>query len=80
MDGVNVLTDPVWSDRVGPEPWIGPKRHRAPGVRFEDLPKIDAVVVSHDHYDHMDLPTLARLSEAHHPQIVAGLGNRLLFE
>ncbi len=80
MDGVNVLTDPVWSDRVGPEPWIGPRRHRAPGVRFSDLPKIDAVVVSHNHYDHLDLPTLARLSEAHRPQVVAGLGNHLLIE
>lgn len=80
MDGVNVLTDPVWSDRVGPVSWIGPKRHRPPGVRFADLPHIDAVVVSHNHYDHLDLPTLASLASAYHPPILTGLGNRALLE
>lgn len=80
MDGVNVLTDPVWSTRVGPEPWVGPKRHRAPGVRFEDLPPIDAVVVSHNHYDHLDLPTIRSLSETRRPYVIAGLGNAALFE
>jgi L-ascorbate metabolism protein UlaG (beta-lactamase superfamily) len=80
MDGVNVLTDPVWSDRVGPEAWAGPRRRRPPGIHFADLPPIDAVLVSHDHYDHMDLPTLASLAAAHHPTIVAGLGNRALLD
>jgi L-ascorbate metabolism protein UlaG (beta-lactamase superfamily) len=75
MDGVNVLTDPIWSERASPVSWAGPRRHRPPGIRFEDLPPIDAVLVSHNHYDHMDLPTLRRLSAAHHPRIFVGLGN-----
>jgi L-ascorbate metabolism protein UlaG (beta-lactamase superfamily) len=73
--GVNILTDPVWSVTVSPLPPIGPERVRSPGVRFEDLPKIDLVLISHNHYDHMDLPTLKRLSTRHKPMIVTGLGN-----
>src|SRR5450759_3999333 len=65
MDGLNILTDPVWSERVSPISFAGPRRHRPPGVRFEDLPPIDAVLVSHDHYDHMDQRTLTRLAESH---------------
>jgi L-ascorbate metabolism protein UlaG (beta-lactamase superfamily) len=78
MDGVNVLTDPVWSERVGPWNLVGPRRHRPPGLRFEDLPPIDAVLVSHDHYDHLDLPTLRRLA-ARDPEcpVLAPLGNRV---
>jgi L-ascorbate metabolism protein UlaG (beta-lactamase superfamily) len=76
LDGVNVLTDPVWSDRVGPVSWAGAKRHRPPGIRFEDLPPIDVVLVSHNHYDHFDLPTLARLVARDRPRILVGLGNR----
>lgn len=75
MQGVNILTDPVWSSRVGPASWLGPKRHHDPGVRFEDLPHIDAVLISHDHYDHMDLPTLERLAARDSPIVFAGLGN-----
>ncbi|HVY61749.1 MAG TPA: MBL fold metallo-hydrolase, partial [Planctomycetota bacterium] len=80
MDGVNILTDPVWSDGVGPLPFGQVPRRRPPGIRFEDLPPIDAVVVSHDHYDHLDLPTLERLAAVHHPRIFVGLGNRALLE
>lgn len=80
MDGVNVLTDPHWSRRASPVSWAGPTRVRAPGIRFEDLPPIDAVLVSHDHYDHMDLPTLRRLAGAHGPQVVVPLGNRARLE
>jgi len=72
--GINVLTDPVWSYRVGPLSWLGSKRIRAPGVAFEDLPPIDLVLVSHDHYDHLDLPTLKTLRARGNPLVVTGLG------
>lgn len=72
--GLNILTDPIWSDTAGPF-GFGPKRVAAPGVRFEDLPKIDVVVVSHNHYDHMDLATLRRLWTRDRPLIVTSLGN-----
>ncbi|HYR45444.1 MAG TPA: MBL fold metallo-hydrolase [Thermoanaerobaculia bacterium] len=75
MDGVNLLTDPVWSNRVSPVTWAGPRRHRHPGILFSDLPPIDAVLVSHNHYDHMDVPTLRRLAASRHPRIFVGLGN-----
>jgi len=76
MDGLNILTDPVWSDRVSPVSFAGPTRVRPPGIRFEDLPPIDVILLSHDHYDHMDVPTLRRLVEAHRPRIIAGLGTK----
>ena len=72
--GLNILTDPVWSERTGPF-GLGPRRVREPGVRFDDLPRIDLVLVSHDHYDHMDLPTLERLWRRDRPLIVTSLGN-----
>jgi L-ascorbate metabolism protein UlaG (beta-lactamase superfamily) len=74
--GVNVLTDPVWSARASPFAWAGPRRHRPPGLRFEDLPQIDLVLLSHNHYDHLDLPTLRLLTQEHSPQFVTGLGHR----
>ena len=80
FDSLNVLTDPIWSERTSPFQWIGPKRLRPPGLRFEDLPKIDAVVISHNHYDHLDLPTLRRLAARDRPRIFAGLGVRQLLE
>jgi L-ascorbate metabolism protein UlaG (beta-lactamase superfamily) len=73
--GLNILTDPIWSDRASPFSVVGPSRVRQPGVRFEDLPRIDLVLVSHNHYDHMDLPTLRRLWERDRPLIVTSLGN-----
>jgi L-ascorbate metabolism protein UlaG (beta-lactamase superfamily) len=73
--GVNVLTDPMYSKRASPVSWAGPKRVRDPGVAFESLPRIDVVVLSHNHYDHMDLPTLRRLRDRWDPLIVVGLGN-----
>ena len=77
-NGLNIVTDPVWSERTSPFSFVGPKRVRAPGVRFEDLPKIDLVVVSHNHYDHMDVATLRRLWERDRPLIVTSLGNDAL--
>ena len=60
--GSNILTDPIWSERASPLSWIGPRRRRKPGVAWEDLPRIDTVLLSHNHYDHLDLPTLRRLA------------------
>jgi L-ascorbate metabolism protein UlaG (beta-lactamase superfamily) len=76
LDGLNILTDPIWSERASPISWAGPRRHRSPGIRLEDLPPIDLVLLSHDHYDHMDIPTLQWLAKAHRPTIYAGLKNR----
>jgi len=73
--GVNVLTDPIWSERASLVSWAGPKRVRAPGVRMADLPRIDLVVISHNHYDHLDLPTLQALWARDRPLIVTSLGN-----
>jgi hypothetical protein len=61
LDGVNILTDPAWSEQVGPL-GFGPRRLVEPGLAFEDLPPIHVVLISHDHYDHLDLPTLERRS------------------
>ncbi|AEG49440.1 putative hydrolase [Sphingobium chlorophenolicum L-1] len=73
--GLNILTDPIWSDHASPFPPFGPKRVAQPGVRFDDLPKIDLILVSHDHYDHMDIPTLKKLWDRDRPKIVTSLGN-----
>lgn len=73
--GLNILTDPVWSNRVSPVSFAGPKRVNDPGIRFEKLPPIDAILLSHNHYDHLDLPTLSRLKTAHDPLIITPLGN-----
>lgn len=76
VDGFNLLLDPIWSMRCSPLPWAGPRRVRAPGLRFEDLPPIDVVAVSHNHYDHCDLPTLERLAKRHDAVAITGAGNR----
>ena len=76
--GYTILTDPVWSTRVGPFRWAGPKRVRAPGIPFERLPRIDLVLISHNHYDHLDLPTLRRLERRDRPLVLAPLGDRKL--
>ena len=73
--GMNILTDPVWSPRVSPFSFAGPKRVNAPGIAFEDLPPIDLVLLSHNHYDHMDAATLARLQTGFDPLLVTPLGN-----
>lgn len=74
MDGLNILTDPVWSNRVGPFSWAGVPRIRNPGIRMDDLPPIHMILISHDHYDHLDLPTIKQLVERHHPFVIVGLG------
>jgi L-ascorbate metabolism protein UlaG (beta-lactamase superfamily) len=73
--GLNILTDPFFSQRASPVQWAGPKRTRAPGVALENLPKIDLVLLSHNHYDHMDLPALKAIHAAYQPLILTPLGN-----
>jgi L-ascorbate metabolism protein UlaG (beta-lactamase superfamily) len=73
--GLNILTDPVWSDRASPVTFAGPQRVTAPGIAVEDLPPIDVVLVSHNHYDHLDLATLRQLHDEHQPTMVMPLGN-----
>ncbi|RUW36257.1 MBL fold metallo-hydrolase [Mesorhizobium sp. M1E.F.Ca.ET.041.01.1.1] len=73
--GLNILIDPVWSERASPLAFAGPKRVNAPGIAFSDLPPLDLVLVSHNHYDHLDLATLRRLKRSHDPLVVTPLGN-----
>lgn len=73
--GCNVLIDPVWADRASPLSFAGPRRRNPPGIAFDRLPPIDAVLVSHNHYDHLDLGTLAQLWRRDRPLIVTPLGN-----
>ncbi|MFY9693347.1 MAG: MBL fold metallo-hydrolase [Xanthobacteraceae bacterium] len=73
--GRNILLDPVWSKRASPFRFIGPKRVNDPGIAFDDLPPIDTVLVSHGHYDHLDVVTLSRLAAAHRPRVVTPVGN-----
>lgn len=81
FEDLNILTDPIWSNRASPYHWIGPKRMRPPGLRFEELPPVDAVLISHNHYDHFDLPTAKRLHQQHDPLFIVPLGvERLLHE
>ncbi|WP_043835781.1 MBL fold hydrolase [Muricoccus aerilatus] len=70
--GPTLLTDPVWSERCSPFTFLGPRRARAPGLALEALPPLDAVLVSHNHYDHMDVATLRKLRG---PRIITGLDN-----
>ncbi|MBA3722455.1 MAG: MBL fold metallo-hydrolase [Parachlamydiaceae bacterium] len=76
IDGLNILTDPIWSKRASPFRWLGPKRIGLPGIKLQDLPPIDYVLISHNHYDHMDIPTLKTLQQIHAPLIFTGLGNK----
>jgi L-ascorbate metabolism protein UlaG (beta-lactamase superfamily) len=78
--GLNILVDPVWSMRVSPFTWAGPKRHNDPGIAFSALPRIDAVLVSHGHYDHLDVATLSRLARTFAPRFITPLGNDLTMQ
>jgi L-ascorbate metabolism protein UlaG (beta-lactamase superfamily) len=76
---LNLLIDPVYAERASPVAFAGPRRVRAPGVRFDDLPTIAVVLLSHNHYDHCDLGTLRALERRFHPRVVTPIGNgRLL--
>ncbi len=73
--GQNILVDPVWSERASPFRFAGPKRVNDPGIAFDALPPIDCVLVSHGHYDHLDVATLSRLTKKFSPRVVTPLGN-----
>lgn len=74
-NGLTILTDPIWSERTSPVSFAGPKRVRNPGVKFEDLTRVDVVMISHDHYDHLDKDTLKKLAEKFQPIILVGMNN-----
>jgi N-acyl-phosphatidylethanolamine-hydrolysing phospholipase D len=75
LDGVNLLTDPAWSNRLGPlSGTVGVHRFTPPGIAFDDLPPIDVVLISHDHYDHLDESTVRRLARTWNPLFVVPLG------
>ena len=74
VSGKNILTDPHFGDRASPISFLGPKRHQPPGIKFEDLPKIDYVLISHNHYDHLDYKTVQRLMDSHKPIFLVPLG------
>ncbi|MDX7950461.1 MBL fold metallo-hydrolase [Lichenihabitans sp. Uapishka_5] len=75
LPGVRLLTDPVFSERVSPFSFVGPKRVRRPGLSLAEVPPVDVILLSHNHYDHMDLASLRALAERDSPTIVTGLGN-----
>ncbi len=78
LDGMNILTDPVWSRRVSPFRWLGPARVRKPGVDFQQRPNIDLILLSHNHYDHLDVDTLSKLNQQFAPTVLVPTGNEKL--
>lgn len=78
--GLNILIDPIYSNRCSPIPLCGPKRVRKPAVPFQRLPPIDLVLISHNHYDHLDLATVTRLARHHSPHFICGLGDKRLLQ
>ncbi len=79
-ENLNILTDPVWSERTSPFSFAGPKRMRPPGIRLEDLPKIDLILLSHNHYDHLDVNTMQQVVKKHKPRIITPLGVKNFLE
>lgn len=73
-NGYNILTDPIFSDRCSPVSFLGPKRVSPPAIQLDRLPKIDLILISHDHYDHLDLPSVQKIVERDQPKILVGLG------
>lgn len=79
-EGLNILTDPIYSKRASPFSFVGPKRYADPGVAFDDLPPIDVVIISHNHYDHLNIPTLKQLRDRDNPRIFVPLGDKTYLE
>lgn len=80
FDGLTVLTDPIFAEYAGPFGRLGPKRVRPPALKLEQLPPLDAVLVSHNHYDHLDLDTLRWIARERRPLFVTTLGNKAWLE
>lgn len=81
QDGqISLLTDPQWSERASPASFLGPKRIRQPGVDLSQIDHLDFVLISHNHYDHLDLPTLQRIDQLFHPQFIVPLGNARILQ
>lgn len=74
-EGLNILIDPVYADRAGPFALLGPKRVNAPGIDFDHLPRIDVLLITHNHYDHLDLDFIGRIFQRDKPRLVTPLGN-----
>jgi N-acyl-phosphatidylethanolamine-hydrolysing phospholipase D len=79
VGGINLLTDPIWSERTSPVAFAGPRRLVPSGLRFQDLPPIHGVLISHDHYDHLDAATVLRLARRHRPTFFVPVGLRAWF-
>lgn len=75
---LNILTDPVWSRRASPFSWLGPKRVREPGISLDELPPIDLILISHNHYDHLDVRTLKTLNRRFSPKVLTAWGDKTL--
>ena len=80
FDGLNVLTDPIFENRVSPFSFLGPARNCPPGVRFEDLPNIDVLLLSHNHWDHLEIGTVKKLVARDHPRVICPLGVKAFLE
>ena len=74
VQGLNILTDPIWSNRCSPFQFAGPSRMRPPGVSFDSMPVVDLVLITHNHYDHLDKNTIKLLNAHHEPTFVVPLG------
>lgn len=80
VGGINILTDPIFSEKAGPVSWLGTKRVRKPGIDIDSLPKIDIILISHNHYDHFDSKSLKKLASKYKATVFTGLGNKEILQ
>lgn len=78
FEDMNILTDPIWSERTSPVQWAGPKRVHKPGLNMDELNKVDVVIISHNHYDHLDTASLEKLEALYSPLFIVPLGDKEL--